>query len=157
MKPGPSKEMGKEVYSDVSVAKENKHYTVEEVKRHNKRDDNWLMINGKVYDLSRWAKKHPGGAKILGHYAGEDATVSFVGICNIVLLMMLFLINKLMFISNRIEYTYWFKGNNLNTVCIHEKHVPLSFFPPNGVYSTWVFNTPAISWDQLSIWVIKND
>lgn len=77
------KEMGKEVYSDVSMAKENKHYTVEEVKRHNKRDDNWLMINGKVYDLSRWAKKHPGGAKILGHYAGEDATVSFVGICNL--------------------------------------------------------------------------
>lgn len=90
MKPGPSKEMGKEVCSDVSMAKENKHYTVEEVKRHNKRDDNWLMINGKVYDLSRWAKKHPGGAKILGHYAGEDATVCFVGICNIVLLLMLY-------------------------------------------------------------------
>lgn len=81
MKPGTSiqTEMGKEVYSDVSMAKENRHYTVEEIKRHNKRDDNWLMINGKVYDLSRWAKKHPGGAKILGHYAGEDATVGFVG------------------------------------------------------------------------------
>lgn len=82
MKPGPSKEMGKEVYSDVSMAKENKHYTVEEVKRHNKRDDNWLMINGKVYDLSRWAKKHPGGAKILGHYAGEDATDAWTAFHN---------------------------------------------------------------------------
>lgn len=67
--------MGKEANGDVSMAKESRCYTVEEIKLHNKRDDNWLMIKGKVYDLSRWAKKHPGGAKILGHYAGEDATV----------------------------------------------------------------------------------
>lgn len=68
--------MGKEASNGVSAAKATKYYTVEEVKQHNKRDDNWLMIDGKVYDLSRWAKKHPGGAKILGHYAGEDATVN---------------------------------------------------------------------------------
>ncbi|XP_062572489.1 acyl-CoA Delta-6 desaturase-like, partial [Saccostrea cucullata] len=74
--------MGKEASNDVSVAKATKYYTVEEIKQHNKRDDNWLMINGKVYDLSRWAKKHPGGAKILGHYAGEDATDAWTAFHN---------------------------------------------------------------------------
>lgn len=66
------------------------------------------------------------------------------------------LINKFMFISNRIEYTYWFKGNNLYTVCIHGKRVLLSFFPPNGVYSTWVLilqRFPVdMSYKKWSIW-----
>lgn len=50
--------------------------TVEEVNRHNKRDDKWLLINGKAYDITHFAKRHPGGAKVISHYAGEDATVS---------------------------------------------------------------------------------
>lgn len=90
MKFGLFKEMGKEVYSDVSMVKENKYYIVEEVKWYNKRDDNWLMINGKVYDFSWWVKKYFGGVKILGYYVGEDVMVSFVGKCNIVLLLMFF-------------------------------------------------------------------
>lgn len=51
--------------------------TFEEVSKHNKKDDQWLLINGKAYDITSFAKKHPGGAKILNHYAGEDATVIF--------------------------------------------------------------------------------
>lgn len=51
-------------------------YSTEEIQRHNARDDKWLVIDGKVYDISTWAKKHPGGARIISHYAGEDATVS---------------------------------------------------------------------------------
>ena len=50
--------------------------TVEEVNRHNKRDDKWLLINGKAYDITEFAKRHPGGAKVISHYAGEDASVS---------------------------------------------------------------------------------
>jgi fatty acid desaturase 2 (delta-6 desaturase) len=49
--------------------------TWDQVKVHNKFEDKWIVINGVVYDISQWAKKHPGGARIISHYAGEDATV----------------------------------------------------------------------------------
>ncbi|KAJ8320961.1 hypothetical protein KUTeg_002548 [Tegillarca granosa] len=59
-----------------------RYFSVEEVKEHCKNDDRWLMIDGKVYDISRWSKKHPGGAKILGHYGGEDATDAWTAFHN---------------------------------------------------------------------------
>ncbi|XP_041374724.1 acyl-CoA 6-desaturase-like [Gigantopelta aegis] len=57
-------------------------YTWDEVKLHNKPDDKWLVIDGKVYDITSWAKKHPGGAKVISHYAGEDATDAWVAFHN---------------------------------------------------------------------------
>ena len=37
--------------------------TREEVARHNTRDDCWVIISGKVYDISEWAPHHPSGAR----------------------------------------------------------------------------------------------
>ena len=51
-------------------------YTWNEVEEHTKLDDRWIVIENKIYDVSRFQKKHPGGAKIIGHFAGQDATVS---------------------------------------------------------------------------------
>lgn len=53
-----------------------KQYTWEEVSQHNKKDDRWLVVEGKVYNVTNWMYKHPGGRTILGHYAGQDASVS---------------------------------------------------------------------------------
>lgn len=47
----------------------------EEIQKHNLRTDQWLVIDRKVYDVTRWASRHPGGRRVLGHHAGEDATV----------------------------------------------------------------------------------
>ncbi|XP_041852473.1 acyl-CoA Delta-4 desaturase-like [Melanotaenia boesemani] len=52
-------------------------YTWEEVQKHNSRKDQWLVINRKVYNITQWAKRHPGGFRLIGHYAGEDATEAF--------------------------------------------------------------------------------
>ncbi|KAL5457343.1 hypothetical protein EMCRGX_G034592 [Ephydatia muelleri] len=52
-------------------------YTREEVALHKKHDDCWIIIHGKVYNVTPWLKRHPGGAKVLLHYAGDDATVAF--------------------------------------------------------------------------------
>ena len=41
--------------------------------------DKWVVIENGVYVLSKWVTRHPGGFKVLSHYAGEDATVSFLG------------------------------------------------------------------------------
>lgn len=47
----------------------------EEIKKHTHKDDSWIVIGDSVYDVSKWMKKHPGGARILHHHAGQDATV----------------------------------------------------------------------------------
>lgn len=49
----------------------------EEVKSHNKRDDRWIVIDGQVYDVTNWSRRHPGGSSMIGHYAGQDATEAF--------------------------------------------------------------------------------
>ena len=51
-------------------------YTRQEVASHKKMDDCWIIIDGSVYNISSWLKRHPGGTRVLMHYAGEDATVS---------------------------------------------------------------------------------
>ncbi|XP_037694550.1 fatty acid desaturase 2-like protein FADS2B isoform X1 [Choloepus didactylus] len=52
-------------------------YTWQEIQRHNKETDQWLVINRKVYNITSWADRHPGGHRVLNHYAGEDATDVF--------------------------------------------------------------------------------
>ncbi|CAN9499377.1 unnamed protein product [Ophioblennius macclurei] len=52
-------------------------YTWEEVQSHSSRNDQWLVIDRKVYNITQWAKRHPGGIRVLSHYAGEDASEAF--------------------------------------------------------------------------------
>ncbi|XP_054808212.1 delta(8)-fatty-acid desaturase 2 [Prosopis cineraria] len=57
---------------------EKKYITVEELKRHNKPGDLWISVQGKVYDVTGWAKEHPGGDIPLLNLAGQDVTDAFV-------------------------------------------------------------------------------
>ena len=41
-------------------ATKNTFYSREEVEKHNKDGDLWLIIDCLVYDVSSWIKKHPG-------------------------------------------------------------------------------------------------
>lgn len=50
-------------------------YTRAEVATHKRSHDLWIIIHGKVYDVTKWAAKHPGGTRIIRHYGGEDASV----------------------------------------------------------------------------------
>jgi len=54
----------------------NAYYTWDQVKKHCHRNDQWLVINRKVYNVTQWVKRHPGGFRVISHYAGEDATVT---------------------------------------------------------------------------------
>ena len=56
-------------------------YSWQEIQKHNQKADQWLVINRKVYDVTGWANKHPGGSRILNHFAGEDATVRNSKLC----------------------------------------------------------------------------
>ncbi|KAJ3253214.1 hypothetical protein HK103_000802 [Boothiomyces macroporosus] len=57
-----------------------KSFTAAEVAKHNKEDDCWVIISGKVYDLSKFIKVHPGGKKAILIVAGQDATEDFEAI-----------------------------------------------------------------------------
>lgn len=54
-----------------------KQISQQELKKHTKKDDCWIAINGVVYDVSRYIDKHPGGPANLLHHAGADGTRSF--------------------------------------------------------------------------------
>lgn len=61
------------------MADENKKYiTVEDLKEHNKPGDLWISIRGKVYNVTDWAKDHPGGDIPLLNLAGQDVTDAFI-------------------------------------------------------------------------------
>lgn len=48
-----------------------------DVAKHNSKDDLWIIVHGKAYDLTEFAPEHPGGMNILLKYAGLDATEEY--------------------------------------------------------------------------------
>lgn len=60
--------------SNPNMEVEKKYITIEELKKHNKSEDVWISIQGKVYDVSNWLKDHPGGDAPLMNLAGQDVT-----------------------------------------------------------------------------------
>ena len=48
-----------------------KTISMREVAKHNSADDCWLVIHGKVYDLTDFARTHPGGSKVIQECAGK--------------------------------------------------------------------------------------
>lgn len=51
-------------------------YTLKEVAVHNSEKDCWMAIEGKVYNVTEFIPKHPGGKAIIGG-CGKDATTLF--------------------------------------------------------------------------------
>jgi len=54
-----------------------KVYKLEDTAKHNTREDCWLVIAGKVYDVTRFLEDHPGGDEVLIAATGKDATDDF--------------------------------------------------------------------------------
>ncbi|GLT28189.1 hypothetical protein SLA2020_031400 [Shorea laevis] len=54
-----------------------KIYTLAEVSQHNTFKDCWLVIHGKVYNVTKFLEDHPGGDEVLLSSTGKDATDDF--------------------------------------------------------------------------------
>lgn len=54
-------------------------YSIEEVNKHNKDGDTWIVVDGKVYDISSFMTAHPGGQAPLEDVsvAGQDVSRQF--------------------------------------------------------------------------------
>ena len=59
------------------IKKKNKDKSLcwEDIRKHTTPESRWIVIANQVYDVTRWAYKHPGGSQVLGHYCGQDGTV----------------------------------------------------------------------------------
>ncbi|KAF5919550.1 hypothetical protein HPG69_000149 [Diceros bicornis minor] len=53
------------------------YYRLEEVAKRNSSEEIWLVIHGRVYDITRFLNEHPGGEEVLLEQAGADASESF--------------------------------------------------------------------------------
>ncbi|CAG8692154.1 4367_t:CDS:2, partial [Ambispora leptoticha] len=51
--------------------------SAQEIAKHNKKEDCWVIIHGKVYDLTAFLPEHPGGQNVILKQAGKDATAAF--------------------------------------------------------------------------------
>ncbi|KPP62388.1 Cytochrome b5-like [Scleropages formosus] len=68
-----SLEMEKQDKNDTSV----KYYRLSEVQQRNTSKSTWLIINYKVYDVTKFLEQHPGGEEVLREQAGGDATETY--------------------------------------------------------------------------------
>jgi len=54
--------------------------SIDELKKHNSKKDCWIVIKGKVYDVSRFHDKHPGEGindEYIHFHGGQDVTDLF--------------------------------------------------------------------------------
>ncbi|KAF9887650.1 hypothetical protein FE257_009743 [Aspergillus nanangensis] len=54
-----------------------KQFDAAEVAKHTTPDSCWVILYGKVYDVTNFLAEHPGGAKIILKLAGKDATEEY--------------------------------------------------------------------------------
>ncbi|KAF4635160.1 hypothetical protein G7Y89_g2938 [Cudoniella acicularis] len=54
-----------------------KEYTMEEVAKHNTKEDLWVVVKGVVMDVTNWLDEHPGGPQAIMNFMGRDATEEF--------------------------------------------------------------------------------
>lgn len=45
-------------------------YTLEEVSKHNKNNDLWIIYKKQVFDVTKFLENHPGGEEVLLDVAG---------------------------------------------------------------------------------------
>lgn len=77
---GGSSNGGSEGAIAVSVASSSpdRILTMAEVARHNTGADCWVIIDGNVYDVTSFLRRHPGGSGVIATNAGRDITSKFL-------------------------------------------------------------------------------
>lgn len=61
---------------NTTANQQNKTFSMDEVATHSSKTDCWTVISGKVYDLTDFVNRHPGGNEVV-RACGIDATTLF--------------------------------------------------------------------------------
>lgn len=61
----------------MSATKPLSAFTREDVGKHNTEEDCWVIIDNKVYNVTKWLPRHPGGKNLILNLAGKDCTEEF--------------------------------------------------------------------------------
>lgn len=71
-----------EVTKEVSMVKDGlkNSITIEDLRQHDNKDSPWFVVNGEVYDGTKFLEGHPGGATSIIAAAGLDSTDEFMAI-----------------------------------------------------------------------------
>jgi len=51
-------------------------FLISDVAKHNNENDCWIVIDGKVYDVTNYIESHPGG-RVLVNFCGQDGSLAF--------------------------------------------------------------------------------
>ncbi len=76
---------GDKIINDITVTSEvasqsgSGFFTLEEVAKHNVKEDCYTIVNGSVYNLTSAVPSHPGGPITIIGLCGKDGTEKFVG------------------------------------------------------------------------------
>ena len=52
----------------INTGKKKPYYSCNEISKHNKESSCWIIIDNKVYDVTQFLDKHPGGAKYFFYF-----------------------------------------------------------------------------------------
>jgi len=63
-----------------TLGKAGKQFDWNEIAKHNTDKDAWVVVENKVYEVTKWAPRHPGGKDIVLTFAGQDATEAFLAL-----------------------------------------------------------------------------
>lgn len=74
---GSENKLNDETESNATLSASKPCFSWEEVKKHNKKDDCWIVVQDNVYNMTTFQNKHPGGRFVIKQYAGQDATEVF--------------------------------------------------------------------------------
>ena len=77
-----AEEAVQEVAKEVSMKKDgvSRLISIDELRKHDEREEPWFVINGEVYDGTTFMKEHPGGAQSIISAAGMDSSDEFLAI-----------------------------------------------------------------------------
>jgi len=77
--PKPTKKVKKveEAAAPVAEIVKGGTYSLEQVAKHNKENDCWVVVNGEVLNVTEFMHDHPGGKMAIMTFAGRDATEEF--------------------------------------------------------------------------------
>ena len=52
-------------------------YAAAEVAKHSTSTDCWIIVDGRVYDVTRYLSQHPAGARTITPWCGKESTVAY--------------------------------------------------------------------------------